>query len=118
MLLRLQDAQDIPQVWHTLQGMLREIAQPGLSATITVQVGAMQVDPSAALNCDVLIRLEPVRHLTPAERALVNLVRQGLSNGEIAAQLGKSIRTVKGQLTSIYRKLGVRSRSRLLAQLR
>ena len=53
--------------------------------------------------------------LTAAERELVRFVRAGWSNKEIAAKLNKSVRTVKTQLTSVYKKSGVRSRSRLLA---
>lgn len=53
--------------------------------------------------------------LTVAERELVQFVRIGFSNKEIAARLDKSVRTVKTQLTSVYKKCGVRSRSRLLA---
>jgi DNA-binding NarL/FixJ family response regulator len=53
--------------------------------------------------------------LTGAERELVHFVRIGFSNKEIAARLDKSVRTVKTQLTSVYKKCGVRSRSRLLA---
>lgn len=56
--------------------------------------------------------------LTRAEAELVVLLTEGLSNKEIAARLEKSVRTVKTQLTSVYKKLAVRSRSRLLAQLR
>lgn len=56
--------------------------------------------------------------LTPAERELVLLVREGWSNKEIAAQLEKSVRTVKTQFTSVYKKCGVRSRTRLLAMMR
>lgn len=55
--------------------------------------------------------------LTPAEAELVALVREGWSNKEIAAHLDKSIRTVKTQLTSVYKKFAVRSRSRLLTML-
>jgi DNA-binding CsgD family transcriptional regulator len=55
--------------------------------------------------------------LTVAERELVQFVRIGFSNKEIAARLDKSVRTVKTQLTSVYRKCGVRSRSRLLAMM-
>ena len=56
--------------------------------------------------------------LTPAERELVSFVREGWSNKEIAARLDKSIRTVKTQLTSVYKKFCVPSRTRLLALLR
>lgn len=55
--------------------------------------------------------------LTVAERELVRFVRVGFSNKEIAARLDKSVRTVKTQLTSVYKKCGVRSRSRLLAMM-
>jgi DNA-binding CsgD family transcriptional regulator len=55
--------------------------------------------------------------LTMAEHELVRFVRVGFSNKEIAARLDKSVRTVKTQLTSVYKKCGVRSRSRLLAMM-
>ena len=55
--------------------------------------------------------------LTVAERELVQFVRSGFSNKEIATRLDKSVRTVKTQLTSVYKKCGVRSRSRLLAMM-
>jgi DNA-binding CsgD family transcriptional regulator len=61
---------------------------------------------------------EPFSRLTRAERELIALVGEGLSNKEIAARLCKSVRTVKTQLTSVYKKFGVRSRSRLLALMR
>lgn len=57
------------------------------------------------------------RELTVAERELVQFVRIGFSNKEIAARLDKSVRTVKTQLTSVYKKCGVRSRTRLLAMM-
>lgn len=55
--------------------------------------------------------------LTPAEREIVDFVRLGWSNKEIAYLLDKSVRTVKAQLTSVYKKFSVRSRSRLIAKL-
>lgn len=58
-----------------------------------------------------------LKQLTPAEREIVDLVRQGWSNKEIACMLDKSVRTVKTQLTSVYKKFAVRSRGRLLAKL-
>jgi DNA-binding CsgD family transcriptional regulator len=57
------------------------------------------------------------QELTSAERQLVQFVRIGFSNKEIAVRLDKSVRTVKTQLTSVYKKCGVRSRSRLLAMM-
>ena len=44
-------------------------------------------------------------------------VTRGLSNREIAAVLGKSPATVKNQVAMILRKLGVPTRTRLIARL-
>lgn len=55
--------------------------------------------------------------LTPAECAIVRLVLTGSPNREIAQFRGSSEATVKHQLYSIYRKLGVESRARLMATL-
>lgn len=49
--------------------------------------------------------------LTPAERAVLRLVAQGLDNQAIARQLGKSEKTVRNQVSSIFDKLGVRTRA-------
>jgi DNA-binding CsgD family transcriptional regulator len=76
-------------------------------------VGAAQPDDAAKHDA---IRSLP-GELTVAERELVQFVRIGFSNKEIAARLDKSVRTVKTQLTSVYKKCGVRSRSRLLAMM-
>ena len=56
--------------------------------------------------------------LTPTERALADLVCTGLSNKEIAAKLSRSEGSVKVQLSGIFRKLGVTSRSKLMVVLR
>lgn len=56
--------------------------------------------------------------LTPREREVAFLASEGLSNDEIAARLHKSSLTVKKQLGSIYQKLSIRNRNRLIALLR
>ena len=56
--------------------------------------------------------------LSPAERAVLELVRAGCSNKEIAAMLGKAEPTIKHQVSSILRKTGQPSRARLIATLR
>jgi len=53
--------------------------------------------------------------LTPAERNVADLVARGLTNPEIAARLGVSAGTVKGHVSSVLRKLGVRARAELAA---
>lgn len=60
---------------------------------------------------------QKLSRLTPTERELAVHVCQGLSNDEIATRLSKSVLTVKTQLKSIYRKLEVPSRTRLMALL-
>jgi DNA-binding CsgD family transcriptional regulator len=56
--------------------------------------------------------------LTVAEREIARHVGEGLDNEEIARRLRKSVKTVKGQLTSIFRKLGVNGRNQLMVRLR
>lgn len=51
--------------------------------------------------------------LTPQEQAVTDLVVQGLSNREVAAQLFVSPKTVQYHLTRVFAKLGVRSRTEL-----
>lgn len=55
--------------------------------------------------------------LTDEEREIVERVRLGHRNGEIAAALFISLRTVELRLTRVYRKLGVKSRAHLVAVL-
>lgn len=54
--------------------------------------------------------------LTTREREVADLVVQGLSNAEIAERLVISTKTVEKNLTSLYRKTGVSSRSKLIAR--
>jgi DNA-binding CsgD family transcriptional regulator len=56
--------------------------------------------------------------LTPTERQVCELAMAGLRNSEIAARLFLSVKTVEANLSHAYRKLGVRSRTELSAQLR
>jgi DNA-binding NarL/FixJ family response regulator len=51
--------------------------------------------------------------LTPQERQVAQLVRQGLSNRDVAAQLFVSPRTVDFHLRNVFTKLGVTSRAAL-----
>lgn len=53
------------------------------------------------------------KSLTPAEREVVSLVGEGLSNKDIAARLFVSPRTVQTHLTHVYTKLDLNSRVQL-----
>ncbi len=54
--------------------------------------------------------------LTEREREVITLVRQGLSNKDIAYQLSISDSTVRHHLTSIFDKVGVPNRQKLLVR--
>jgi DNA-binding NarL/FixJ family response regulator len=51
--------------------------------------------------------------LSTREREVAMRVREGLRTSEIAADLGRSPHTIKVQISSIFAKLGVGSRSRV-----
>jgi len=72
---------------------------------------------SAVAELKPIARPELLASLTRAERLVVLYLCEGCSNKEIADALGKSAATVKFQLTQIYRKLDVHSRTRLVAVL-
>jgi len=53
--------------------------------------------------------------LSKRERQVTNLLAQGKSNREIALQLSIAVRTVKAHVTSIFNKLGARSRAEVVS---
>src|SRR5438105_1430803 len=53
--------------------------------------------------------------LTEQEQLVADAVGQGRRNREVAAELNLSPRTVEAHLGRIYRKLGINSRSELIA---
>ncbi|MEV6606430.1 tetratricopeptide repeat protein [Kutzneria sp. NPDC051319] len=57
----------------------------------------------------------PAEDLAPDEREVASLVSAGLTNPEIAARLGVSVRTVAYRLNRIRTKLGLRTREDLVA---
>lgn len=61
-------------------------------------------------------RLPDAPVLTASERAVGQLLLEGLSDAAIAARRGTSVRTVSKQVSSVYRKLGVSSRRELWAR--
>jgi DNA-binding NarL/FixJ family response regulator len=58
--------------------------------------------------------LDDKQTLTKREGEIASLVVQGLANKSVAVQLGLCEGTVKLHLHSIYRKLGVPNRARLI----
>lgn len=55
--------------------------------------------------------------LTPTEHQIVALLCEGLTNPQIAQRLCVSSRTVQGHLLKVFRKLGVSSRTELVARV-
>jgi DNA-binding CsgD family transcriptional regulator len=55
--------------------------------------------------------------LTPTEQRVAELVAEGKSNKDVAAELAVSVHTVEAALTSIYRKLDVHSRTEMARKL-
>ena len=69
-----------------------------------------------------LSRISPARagvlELTPTESKIAHLVAHGRTNKEVAAELFLSVKTVEANLSRIYDKVNVRSRSELAGRLR
>jgi DNA-binding NarL/FixJ family response regulator len=64
-------------------------------------------------------RRRPARSpgLTPQEQRVASAVRRGASNREIAAEMFLAPKTIEFHLGQIYRKLGIHSRTQLVAAL-
>ncbi len=82
---------------------------PRLAAALLRRVCVLAAEPSAG-------NLE--RRLTLRERQFTELLREGLSNKEIATRLHIELTTVKNHVHNILEKLQVRSRGEAVARLR
>ncbi|WP_167051688.1 LuxR family transcriptional regulator [Salinibacterium sp. ZJ77] len=98
-------------------GALPWVLRPTPPRSTTHPVAAIESGAPPAAQVTALPSAALVA-LTPDERSVVELVVRGLHNKEIAARLFVSVRTVELRLTHVYRKLGARSRSHLVALLR
>ena len=100
----------------TAQGQASDLAtltadllhQLSLSSTMTPAEPALPLEPAETL-------IEP---LTPRELEVLTLLCDGQTNGEIAAELGIALGTVKFYTGQIYGKLGVRNRVTAVARAR
>ncbi len=90
----------------------RSVVPPRLSAPETGEAGWADLFASLDESAD------PKTALTRAESIVVVLVRSGLTNREIAAQLGQSEATVKRHVSACLKKFLVPTRTRLIALLR
>jgi len=98
------------------EGMVLKTSDPALLLECMEQVraGETWIDPEIAERTRVAKeKALNAPSLTPRERELVELVRQGLRNREIAVQLGVTEGTVKVYLHAIFDKVGVDNRTEL-----
>ena len=82
-----------------------------LGATLWIEKAERMLGGADDASLDVL------QPLTPAERRVAEVVAGGATNRAAADQLFVSVRAVEVHLTSIYRKLGIHSRSELAGLL-
>lgn len=61
------------------------------------------------------LQQDPINQLTKRERALLESLSKGVTNRELAAELGISPNTVKFHLSNLYEKLSVGSRAQAIA---
>ncbi|WLG42596.1 LuxR C-terminal-related transcriptional regulator [Pseudomonas sp. FP1740] len=101
--------------------------QAAISMLRTAEQGAFTTDQLAQLNAlQSLLQLavaniqpceDPLTGLTPKERQIALLLRQGASNKQLALELKVGLPTIKTHLINLFRKTGVSSRTELVGTL-
>ena len=81
---------------------------PRVAFTLLRRVGAIALGSATAKQLDAAP--SPVDELTGREREILQLVAQGMSNKQIARQLGIEVATAKNHVHNILRKLHVHRR--------
>ena len=88
-----------------------------LEAIRTVADGGIWMDPKITTPATASATVRPsasTAHLTPREQRVLRSVFEGLTNKEIAYQLGVSLSSVKATLQHLFDKMGVRTRGQLV----
>ncbi|HEX6784762.1 MAG TPA: response regulator transcription factor [Sphingomicrobium sp.] len=112
----MDDAQLLAAAGLEPEGMVLKTSDPALlmNCMDAVVSGERWVDPEIAERTrQAQERAASVPPLTRRERELIDLVRQGLRNRDIAAELGVTEGTVKVYLHAIFDKLKVENRTEL-----
>lgn len=112
----MDDAQLLTAADLHPEGMVLKTSDPGLLTECmdAVARGERWIDPEIADRTRrAQERAASAPPLTRRERELIELVRQGLRNRDIAAELGVTEGTVKVYLHSIFDKLQVENRTEL-----
>jgi len=112
----MDDAQLLAAADLNPEGMVLKTSDPQLLTECldAVSLGEQWIDPEIAHRTrEAEQRAASAPPLTRRERELVELVRQGLRNRDIAIELGVTEGTVKVYLHAIFDKFGVESRTEL-----
>lgn len=97
-------------IYSSIDSARAALSSDGAFVFVLDDIAAKVVDPEQrASHLD-----EP---LLPSERAALRLLRDGLTNGEIASQLKLSTSTIKARVSRVYRKLGSSVQGRTQAAL-
>ncbi len=124
--LEAQVATDLAGMLILTQGNADHSEIVGLLRRAESFAGFQELRPLAERVHRLLERVgEPVKRsvsdavsaLTVSERRVADLAASGLSNRQIAQQLFVTVKAVEWHLSNVYRKLGIRSRTRLPAVL-
>lgn len=92
--------------------VLKESPITELLASIrTVAAGGMAIDK----QIELVAQSSPCPTFTPRQEAVIDSITRGLSNDDIAIQLGISKSRVKQHLNEIYEKLGAANRAEAVA---
>ena len=85
-----------------------------LSGSVSAPKGFV---PAGAREHNEAAILERIKKLTPQQVRVLHLIRNGLQNREIAAELKLAESTVKAHVTEILRKLGLFSRNKAIIEI-
>lgn len=81
---------------------------------LTRETPSEEKEDGHLISGDALIRIADKYQLSPREREVFFLLADGITNQDISDQLCISINTTKKHVNSIYRKLNINSRTKLL----
>jgi two-component system nitrate/nitrite response regulator NarP len=98
-----------------VDGVLLKTSDPALliDCLDSVRAGEEWIDPELVAQTSSSKRAPSKSSLSPRETQLVQLVRQGMRNRDIAETLGITEGTVKVYLHSVFEKTGVANRTEL-----
>jgi DNA-binding CsgD family transcriptional regulator len=114
---------EVARAWQVLAGIERRAHRRGAAREALLEAisryGACGAAPWKAAAEAELARLDGARSggLSDSERRIVELVRQGATNREIARATYLSVKAVEANLTRLYRRFGVRTRDQLARSL-